>query len=102
MQSDSSDSPAGARHDPFGAMREPNYRFFAFAFVASSMGLQMLSTAIGWEIFEKTGDPLDLVRSIARRVRTNEYKRQQFPPTLRVSDRAWVGRAYPIAQRFFE
>jgi MFS family permease len=30
------------------------------AFVASSMGLQMLSTAIGWEIFERTGDPLDL------------------------------------------
>lgn len=49
-----------------------------------------------------TGDPLDLVRSIARRVRLNEYKRQQFPPTLRVSDRAWVGREYPIAQRFFE
>jgi len=49
-----------------------------------------------------TGDPLDLVRSIARRVRTNEYKRQQFPPTLRVSDRAWVGREYPIAQKFFE
>ena len=41
-------------------MREPNYRFFAFAFVASSMGLQMLSTAIGWEIFERTGDPFDL------------------------------------------
>lgn len=49
-----------------------------------------------------TGDPLELVRSIARRVRTNEYKRQQFPPTLRVSDRAWVGREYPIAQRFYE
>lgn len=30
------------------------------AFVASSMGLQMLSTAIGWEVFERTGDPLDL------------------------------------------
>ena len=43
---------------------------------------------------------IDLVRSIARRVRTNEYKRQQFAPTLRVTDRAWVGRAYPIAQRF--
>jgi NAD+ synthase (glutamine-hydrolysing) len=44
--------------------------------------------------------PIDLVRSIARRVRSNEYKRQQFAPTLRVTDRAWVGRAYPIAQRF--
>jgi MFS family permease len=41
-------------------MREPNYRFFAFAFVASSMGLQMLSTAIGWEVYERTKDPLIL------------------------------------------
>lgn len=49
-----------------------------------------------------TGDPIELVRSIARRVRTNEYKRQQFPPTLRVSDRAWVGREYPIAQKYFD
>jgi NAD+ synthase/NAD+ synthase (glutamine-hydrolysing) len=49
-----------------------------------------------------TGDPIDLVRQIARRVRQNEYKRRQFPPTLRVSDRAWVGREYPIAQRFYE
>jgi len=31
-----------------------------------------------------------------------EYKRQQFPPTLRVSRRAWVGRQYPIVQRFEE
>jgi MFS family permease len=45
-------------HDPFSAIREPNYRFFAFAFVASSMGLQMLSTAIGWEVYERTGDEL--------------------------------------------
>lgn len=49
-------SAAPPRNDPFAAMREPNYRFFAFAFVASSMGLQMLSTAIGWEIYERTND----------------------------------------------
>jgi len=42
------------RHDPFAAIRDPNYRFFAVAFVASSTGLQMLSTAIGWEIWERT------------------------------------------------
>ncbi len=47
-------------HDAFAAMREPNYRFFAFAFVASSMGLQMLSTAIGWEIYHRTGSALIL------------------------------------------
>jgi MFS family permease len=44
------------RHDPFSAIREPNYRFFACSFLASSMGLQMLSTAIGWEVYERTGD----------------------------------------------
>ncbi len=47
-------------HDAFAAMREPNYRLYAAAFLASSMGLQMLSTAIGWEVYERTGDPYDL------------------------------------------
>jgi MFS family permease len=41
-------------------MREPNYRLYAAAFLCSSMGLQMLSTAIGWEVYERTGDPYDL------------------------------------------
>ncbi|MFN9126622.1 MAG: MFS transporter, partial [bacterium] len=48
------------RHDPFAAIRDPNYRFFAVAFFASSMGLQMLSTAIGWEIWERTENALIL------------------------------------------
>lgn len=51
-------TPTEPPHDAFAAMREPNYRFFAFAFVASSMGLQMLSTAIGWEVYARTGDAL--------------------------------------------
>ena len=58
-RSTGSEEPPG-RHDAFAAMREPNYRFFAGAFVASSMGLQMLSTAIGWEIYERTGSALIL------------------------------------------
>ncbi|MBL8714545.1 MAG: NAD+ synthase [Myxococcales bacterium] len=49
---------------------------------------------------EATGEPRALVASIARRVRTNEYKRQQYAKALRVSERAWVGRVYPIAQRY--
>jgi len=53
-------SPIPAKHDAFAAIREPNYRFFAFAFVASSTGLQMLSTAIGWEIYDRTGNALVL------------------------------------------
>ena len=35
------------RNDAFAAMREANYRFYAMNFIASSLGLQMLSTAIG-------------------------------------------------------
>jgi NAD+ synthetase len=47
-----------------------------------------------------TGAPLELCRSLQMRLYRAEYKRQQFPPTLRVSRRAWVGRQYPIVQRF--
>ena len=49
------------------------------------------------ETARRTGQPLDLVRTIARMVHRAEYKRQQFAPTLKVSPRAWVGRDYPIA-----
>ncbi len=52
------------------------------------------------ETARRTGHPLDLVRAIARKVHLAEYKRKQFPPTLKVSPRAWVGRDYPIAMGF--
>jgi MFS family permease len=53
-----SETPPAAvgRTDAFAAMREANYRFYALNFVASSLGLQMLSTAIGWEIYDRTRD----------------------------------------------
>ncbi len=49
-----------------------------------------------------TGAPVELCREIQRRLYRAEYKRQQFPPALRVSRRAWVGRQYPIVHRFAE
>lgn len=48
----------------------------------------------------RTGQPVELVAAMARKVYLAEYKRQQFAPTLKVSPRAWVGRDYPIAQGF--
>ena len=48
------------KHDPYAALRSPNYRAFALGFVTSSTGLQMLSTGIAWEIYELTHDPLSL------------------------------------------
>jgi NAD+ synthase (glutamine-hydrolysing) len=45
--------------------------------------------------------PLDLVRSVARRVDQNEYKRKQSPPGLKVTSKAFsVGRRFPLAQKF--
>lgn len=41
-------------HDPYAALRLPNYRLFASGFVCSSTGLQMLSAAIGWEVWQRT------------------------------------------------
>ena len=47
--------------------------------------------------------PLDLVRETLRRVNAAEYKRQQAPPTLKVTAKAFgMGRRFPIAQKFYE
>ena len=48
------------------------------------------------------GHPEGVVREVLRRLKVEEYKRWQFPPTLRVSPQAFgYGWRYPIAQRFF-
>ncbi len=45
---------------PYDALAQPNYRLYAAGFLSSSMGLQMLGTAVGWEIYERTNNPLHL------------------------------------------
>ena len=46
---------------------------------------------------------LNLVRETIRKVNLAEYKRQQAPPALRVTEKAFgIGRRYPIAQKFSE
>jgi NAD+ synthase (glutamine-hydrolysing) len=53
------------------------------------------------EIADHYGFSLDLVRSVARRVDQNEYKRKQAPPGLKVTSKAFsVGRRFPLAQKF--
>lgn len=52
------------------------------------------------QMAERVGVPLALAEKIIRTVYRNEFKRKQLPPTLRVSRKAWVGRVYPIVQRF--
>jgi NAD+ synthase (glutamine-hydrolysing) len=53
------------------------------------------------EIADHFEFPIDLVRSVARRVDQNEYKRKQAPPGLKITSKAFsVGRRFPLAQKF--
>lgn len=54
------------------------------------------------QIVEATGESEAVVREVVRKVHTNEFKRKQFATTLRVSEKAWVGRSYPVAHHFRE
>jgi len=46
--------------DPYAALRFRDYRLFALGNWASIMGQQMLSVAIGWELYERTHSALSL------------------------------------------
>jgi len=48
------------KHDPYAAWRFRDYRLFFIGRVLSSMGYQMQSVAIGWELYERTGSALVL------------------------------------------
>jgi NAD+ synthase (glutamine-hydrolysing) len=53
------------------------------------------------EIADHYDFPLDLVRQVALLVDTNEYKRKQAPPGLKLTSKAFsVGRRFPLAQKF--
>jgi NAD+ synthetase len=55
------------------------------------------------EIAEKHHFDLALVRDTIRKVDGAEYKRQQAPPTLKVTAKAFgMGRRYPIVQKYTE
>ncbi len=45
------------RPDPYEALRNPHVRAFALGRMAASLGAQFISVAVGWELYEWTGDP---------------------------------------------
>ncbi|MBX7218914.1 MAG: MFS transporter [Blastocatellia bacterium] len=47
-------------HDPYGALRSRNFRFYLIGNIIASMGTQMQSVAIGWELYERTGKAMAL------------------------------------------
>ncbi|MFO0835278.1 MAG: MFS transporter [Phycisphaerales bacterium] len=43
-------------HDPYAALRERNYVLYASGYIFSAVSLSMVTTALGWEIYERTRD----------------------------------------------
>ena len=63
--------PTDTPHDPFAALRVRNYRLFALGWLPASLGLQMQATALAWEIWERTHDPMALgIAGLARALPT--------------------------------
>jgi NAD+ synthase (glutamine-hydrolysing) len=50
----------------------------------------------------RTGMARARVAELFAKVQGSEWKRYQYPPTLRVSDRCWSGRRMPVAHRYRE
>jgi len=49
-----------AKRDPYSALRYRDFRLLIFGRFAAQIGEQMISVAIGWELYKRTGDPLAL------------------------------------------
>lgn len=47
-------------HDPYGALRIRDFRFLLAGNLLSMLGIQALSMAVGWEVYERTHSKLSL------------------------------------------
>ena len=47
-------------HDPYAPFRIADFRYYLLAGMISTVGFQMQSVAVGWEVYERTHDPLSL------------------------------------------
>ena len=51
---------AAESHDPYAALRSPDYRWFIASMGLVTLGLQMQGVVVGWQVYDRTGDPLAL------------------------------------------
>ncbi|WP_291272489.1 MFS transporter [Geothrix sp.] len=51
---------AGTPHDPYAALRDGSYRWFIASMGLVTLGLQMQGVVVGWQVYDRTGDPLAL------------------------------------------
>jgi len=56
------DEPGGSavKHDPYAAFRLPGYRAYVIGWLVAMVGTRIQSVAIGWEMYQRTGDALSL------------------------------------------
>ncbi len=50
----------GSGHDPYAAFRYRDYRLFAIGALLANISFAMQETAVGWELYERTGSPVPL------------------------------------------
>src|SRR5919202_4818481 len=48
------------RHDPYLALRSPDFRLLLIGLFMSTFGQQMLAVALGWELYDRTRSALAL------------------------------------------
>jgi MFS family permease len=51
---------APLRHDPYAALRIPNFRWFVASLMAMTVATQIQAVVVAWQIYELTHDPLSL------------------------------------------
>src|SRR5215204_6003858 len=48
------------RHDPYAALRIPNFRRFIASLMAMTVATQIQAVVVAWQIYDLTHDPLSL------------------------------------------
>ena len=54
------DTPTQSKADGFAALKEPHVGVFTAGRAFSNLAFQVVSVAVGWDLYERTGDPLSL------------------------------------------
>jgi len=65
-------SEADGGHDPYRALRFRDFRLLLIGSCIAQFGQQMLTVALGWEIYDRTGSTLVLDSAYSRPIRACE------------------------------
>ncbi len=55
-------APGDGKHDPYGALRVPAFRWFVVSLMAMTVGVQIQGIAVAWQLYAATNDPLARIR----------------------------------------